>query len=70
MTRDPLKVATERLTPRLEEELGDLLHRHWLEVARDHDRIPLIVDWPAYRRLDDAGTLITYTARRGQELVG
>lgn len=46
-----------------------LLCEHWLEIAHYQD-IPLAVNEDNYRRIDAAGLLRIYTARRGGILVG
>lgn len=46
----------------VQEEVSDLLHAHWKEVAHYQD-IPLDVDWDAYHAADAIGTLRIYTVR-------
>lgn len=50
-------------------EARPLLVEHWLEIAHYQD-IPLAVNEPGYSRIDAAGLLRIYTARRGKVLVG
>lgn len=51
-------------------ELGDLLKLHHAEVGWKADKIPLKLDWGTYMRLDEEGTLLSFTAREGADLRG
>lgn len=51
-------------------EFPPLFQRHFDEIARDKERIPLAPDWDGYRALDLAGRLFVLTARDGERLVG
>ena len=51
-------------------EIDACLRVHWLEIALDHDAVPLDKDEAGYRALANAGQLSIVTARRGGELVG
>ena len=52
------------------EELKPLVHEHWLEIALDHDAVPLDPDWERYIGLDSIDALSTVTARDEGVLVG
>jgi len=45
-------------------------HDHWLEVARDHDLIPLDPDVDEYARLDATGELQILTCRKDGRVIG
>jgi hypothetical protein len=51
-------------------ELPPLFERHYREIARDQDQIPLDPDWDRYFQLDLTGWLVVTTARAGKDLVG
>src|ERR1700678_2866284 len=51
-------------------ELGPLLLQHWLEVARDRDKVPLDTDWEAYANLAKLGQLHILGIRHLGQLVG
>lgn len=51
------------------DEARPLLVEHWQEVAHYQD-IPLAVNEPGYQRIDAAGLLRIYTARRCGVLIG
>ena len=63
-------VAEERYSQSLQEELMPLLKQHWSEIALYQGRIPLDVNWEAYRQHDSAGKLVALTARREGVLIG
>lgn len=52
------------------DEIAPILARHWEEVARNQDKIPLAVGWDTYRLMTEAGTCSTVTAREDGRLVG
>lgn len=52
------------------EEIVPLLERHWEEIAVNKDKIKLNPDWEMYAKLEDAGVLGIYTARRDGKLIG
>ena len=60
---------TETLDTALE-DMKPLLRRHWSEIARNQDVIALDPDYDAYHRLEAAGFLRVFTARKGSEMVG
>ncbi len=47
-----------------------LLERHWNEVARNRDAVPLRIDHVRYAKLDERDALLICTARDGAKLVG
>jgi len=51
-------------------EIEGLLYEHWLEVARDHDVIPLDPDWSEYERLDASGELHLVICRLDGHVIG
>lgn len=51
-------------------EAMPLLERHWEEIARNRDTIPLRPDYVRYAALDERGHLLICTARSGPRLVG
>ncbi len=58
----------ERLTP-LIDELQGILKRHWSEIAHYKD-IPLEPNWNLYKKLDELGSLVVFTVRVDERLVG
>ena len=52
------------------EELGELLHAHWKELAWFQDRVPLAPRWDTYAESDDKGDLIIIIARDEGKVVG
>jgi len=54
----------------IKDEVKPLLEQHWEEIAINKDYIKLNPDWKEYARLDAAGALRCYTARKDNELVG
>jgi GNAT superfamily N-acetyltransferase len=54
----------------VKDELKPLLHEHWHLVAMYQDKIKLNPDWKEYARLDAAGALRIFTARKSGVLVG
>lgn len=59
----------EPLTLELKEELADLLHMHWEEIAK-HKTFPLLPAWDRYFAMHEAGVLVTFTARCDGKLIG
>jgi hypothetical protein len=51
-------------------DLPPLFERHYQEIARDKDVIPLAPDWDSYYAMDLQGTLHILTARWRGKLVG
>jgi GNAT superfamily N-acetyltransferase len=47
-----------------------LLSRHWSEVAKNRDTIPLNPDYQAYEAIEKAGRLRVYTVRERENLIG
>ena len=58
--------AWSRVLPELEACWKD----HWREIAHDQDRMPLAVDYAAYRALEVQGWLHVLTVRVDEELAG
>ena len=57
----------------LERFIGDapaLLEPHWHEAGRDHDQVPMDVDWVHYARLEREGKVFIVTMREDSALVG
>lgn len=52
------------------EELKPLLERHWQEVARNKDLVPLNPEYSAYLSMGRKKYLRVYTARLGEKLIG
>jgi len=52
------------------EDIKPLLEKHWQEVALYQGKIKLNPDWQEYARLDAAGSLVAFTARKDGVLVG
>lgn len=58
---------------RFSEVIGEampLLKRHWGEIARNRDSIPLRPDYVRYAALEERGQLLICTARSDNRLVG
>lgn len=51
-------------------EVDGLLREHYLELAKNQDRVKLNVDWDRYAAMEQAGGLLIYTARSAGELIG
>lgn len=51
-------------------ELPPLFKKHWRELGRDKDDVPLDPNWDVYMEMSIAGKLRVTTARAGDELVG
>lgn len=64
----PVTYAEERFTA-LREEGRALFQLHWLEATADHS-VPLDIWWQAFEQLEEAGAMLTVTARIGGHLVG
>lgn len=47
-----------------------LWERHWREIGKDHEVIPLDPDWEAYDRMYERGGLFVVGAFEGDNLVG
>lgn len=54
----------------VKEEIKPLLEKHWELVALNQGKIKLNPDWVEYARLDAAGVLRIFTARRDGQLIG
>lgn len=52
------------------DEAVPLLQRHWEEIARDRDRIPLAPNVPGYIVAEERGALCICTARDGDRMIG
>lgn len=64
-----LAFAREKAEPRLFDEIGPLLQKHYSEIARFQD-IPLDPDFNRYALMEQADLSRTFTARWNGELVG
>jgi hypothetical protein len=51
-------------------EVDDLLRAHYLELAKNQDRVALNPDWDHYKALELVGGLLLYTVRKDEELIG
>lgn len=51
-------------------EAKSLYERHWQEVARNRDSVPLNVNHAAYAALDERGELLIVTARNDGRMAG
>lgn len=51
-------------------EAASLTQRHWEEIARNRDSIPLAPDMVRYSKMDEMGLLLICTARLDGKLVG
>lgn len=51
-------------------EIKPLLRKHWLEVALNHDDVPLDPAWPKYTEMALANTLHVITMRVNGTLIG
>lgn len=65
---EPTRYMWMRLDEAMILGVDDLLHLHWAEVMRDG--VPLIVDWPKYRRLERDGVYKAIAAVKGGVLIG
>lgn len=54
----------------VKDEIQPLLQKHWELVALNQGKIKLNPDWKEYARLDAAGVLRIFTARRDGQLIG
>ena len=64
-----VKIAHECLA-NVKEEIKPLLEEHWEMVALNKGTIKLNPDWEEYAKLDAAGILRAFTARKDGKLVG
>ena len=64
-----MEFATERLVF-VKKEMQSLLDLHWQLIALNKDKIKLNPNWNEYIKLDDAGILKLFTARKNGNLVG
>jgi GNAT superfamily N-acetyltransferase len=51
-------------------DIKPLFRKHWLELGRNRDVVPLDPHWDAFANMDNAGILKIITARLNDELVG
>lgn len=51
-------------------EVDDLLQLHFCELAKNQDRIRLKPDWERYRQMESEGSLLVFSARDSEKLVG
>lgn len=65
-----LIIAREPLSGILESGLAPQLRAHWEEVAHDKDSIALDPDWDGYLEDERQHRFISWSARRGDKLVG
>lgn len=54
----------------IKHDIKPLIEQHWHEIALNQDKIKLNPDWKEYARLDQAGKLRIYTARKDGVLHG
>jgi len=52
------------------EEVQPLLDAHYLELAKNRERVKLDPDWTRYAEMERAGTMLLFTARKDQRLIG
>jgi hypothetical protein len=52
------------------EEVQPLLDAHYLELAKNQERIKLNPDWARYTAMEAAGSLLLFTARKDGKLIG
>ncbi|MDE2105175.1 MAG: GNAT family N-acetyltransferase [Patescibacteria group bacterium] len=52
------------------DDIRPLLERHWKEIARNQEKIPLDPDYSRYQALDAKGMLFIFTAKDEGEFVG
>lgn len=60
---------TEKFSDVIEESLP-LLRKHWLELARNQDKIPLEINVDGYKTLERLGLLKIFTVRESSHLIG
>lgn len=65
-----LEIAWEPLDILLDEGIEDLVRREWEEVAVDRERMPLVLDWDEYRKLEELKLFRCMGCRRDGELIG
>jgi GNAT superfamily N-acetyltransferase len=65
-----ITINQERYSDVLAREFVPLLNWHWQEIANDKDRIPLDVNFEAYKKLDSEGKIVILTARDDKRLIG
>lgn len=51
-------------------EIDGLLREHYLELAKNQDRVALNPDWARYGAAEVTGALVLYTARKDGVLIG
>ena len=66
---DELTIQLESLA-NVKEDIKPLIKEHWQLVALNKNKIKLNPEWKEYARLDAAGALRIFTARKGTQLVG
>lgn len=59
----------EKFSDVIEESLP-LLQKHWDELARNKDFVPLDINYEAYRLLEKSNVLRVYTVRKDAVLIG
>jgi GNAT superfamily N-acetyltransferase len=62
-----MEYNTERLSPRLEEELTALFEAYYAVTPAHTDLPPYDLDWPLYNALQDAGVLFITTTRDNED---
>ena len=65
-----LEFGFEPLETALDDGLLELVNRHYDEIARDKDRVPLAIDLEEYIKMEDDGRVKLFTAREDGVLVG
>ena len=63
-------ISREPLAGLLESGLEKLLYEHWAEVAHDKEIICLKPNWERYFALEQMGEFVSFSARRGDDLLG
>lgn len=67
---DALTLEPGTIDEGLEAGLDDLIHLNWEEIEIEHERVPLDVNWPEYRKMEKAGVLRPFFMRQGDRLIG
>jgi predicted GNAT superfamily acetyltransferase len=55
---------------RHKDQMYDLLHEHWIELATDKNLMALAPDWERYAALEELGKLFVIYAYKGDKLIG
>lgn len=65
-----LRIEPGTIDEGLDAGLDDLIHLDWEEIEIEHEKVPLDVRWPEYRRLEKVGVLRPFYAWDKDRLVG